>query len=90
MRIGKSHQEVAVVLLGAFSRYVNHLEDEDMSQPRTKQMLRNLRMFADTSEAPMVLADVLARIQSETCYRFRTSDVPKRSDRVFPADARHE
>ncbi|EMD41083.1 hypothetical protein CERSUDRAFT_111656 [Gelatoporia subvermispora B] len=43
MRIGKSHQEVAVVLLGAFSRYVNHLEDEDMAQPRTKQTLKSLR-----------------------------------------------
>ncbi|OCH93589.1 hypothetical protein OBBRIDRAFT_790114 [Obba rivulosa] len=43
MRIGKSHQEVAIVLLGALSRYVNNLEDEDMSQPKTKQILKSLR-----------------------------------------------
>ncbi|GBE79139.1 hypothetical protein SCP_0203360 [Sparassis crispa] len=44
MRIGKSHQDVAIVLLGAFSRYVNHLEDEDFSLPATKEYLGLLRI----------------------------------------------
>jgi len=30
MRIGKSHNDVAIILLGAFSRYINHLTDEDL------------------------------------------------------------
>ncbi|KAH9947265.1 hypothetical protein B0H21DRAFT_692334 [Amylocystis lapponica] len=44
MRIGKSHQDVAVVLLGAFSRYINNLGDDEMSLPRTKTLLRALRV----------------------------------------------
>lgn len=41
MRIG--HQDVAIVLLGAFSRYINNLQDEEMSNPRTKIRLKALR-----------------------------------------------
>lgn len=41
MRIG--HQDVAVVLLGAFSRYVNNLQDEEIVLPRTKTRLKALR-----------------------------------------------
>ncbi|KAF8741150.1 hypothetical protein AX14_005744 [Amanita brunnescens Koide BX004] len=43
MRIGQSHREVAIVLLGAFSRYINHLQDEDIPKPQTKTILRALR-----------------------------------------------
>ena len=43
MRIGQSHREVAIVLLGAFSRYINHLQDEDIPKPQTKAILRALR-----------------------------------------------
>lgn len=42
MRIGQSHRDVAVVLLGSFSRWVNHLEDEDMLKERTKKILKAL------------------------------------------------
>ncbi|KAI0698925.1 hypothetical protein BC835DRAFT_1333432 [Cytidiella melzeri] len=41
MRIG--NQEVAVTLLGAFSRYINQLQDEEMALPRTKTRLKALR-----------------------------------------------
>ncbi|KAI0347066.1 hypothetical protein BDW22DRAFT_1351411 [Trametopsis cervina] len=41
MRIG--HQDVAVTLLGAFSRYINQLQDEELSLPRTKTRLKALR-----------------------------------------------
>lgn len=41
MRIG--HQDVAIVLLGAFSRYVNNLQDDEISLPRTKTRLKALR-----------------------------------------------
>ncbi|KAI0321814.1 hypothetical protein OF83DRAFT_158973 [Amylostereum chailletii] len=42
MRIGR-HQDVAIILLGAFSRFVNHLDDEDFSRPQTKTLLKALR-----------------------------------------------
>ncbi|KAI0733374.1 hypothetical protein C8Q72DRAFT_636905 [Fomitopsis betulina] len=44
MRCGKSHQDVTIVMLGAFSRYINHLSDEDFDLPATKVLLRELRM----------------------------------------------
>ncbi|EPQ59278.1 hypothetical protein GLOTRDRAFT_70571 [Gloeophyllum trabeum ATCC 11539] len=43
MRIGRSHQDVAIILLGAFSRWINHLSDEDFSKPATKTLLKALR-----------------------------------------------
>ncbi|KAF8639439.1 hypothetical protein AX16_010294 [Volvariella volvacea WC 439] len=44
MRIGKTHRDVAIVLLGAFSRWINHLDDEDMTKARTKTILKALRI----------------------------------------------
>ncbi|EJF63002.1 hypothetical protein DICSQDRAFT_179669 [Dichomitus squalens LYAD-421 SS1] len=41
MRI--EHTDMAIVLLGAFSRYINHLQDEDLQKPETKNMLKMLR-----------------------------------------------
>jgi hypothetical protein len=47
MRIGQSHRDVAILLLGAFSRYINHLNDDDIPKPRTKMILKALRtLFA--------------------------------------------
>ncbi|KAG7097055.1 hypothetical protein E1B28_004445 [Marasmius oreades] len=43
MRIGTSHREVAIVLLGAFSRYINHLDESDLRKPKTKTLLKALR-----------------------------------------------
>ena len=43
MRIGKSHSDVTIVLLGALSRWVNHLSDEEVNLPQTKVLLRALR-----------------------------------------------
>ncbi|KAL0570756.1 hypothetical protein V5O48_011199 [Marasmius crinis-equi] len=43
MRIGNSHREVAIVLLGAFSRFINHLDESDLQQPKTKTLLKALR-----------------------------------------------
>ncbi|KAG9009895.1 hypothetical protein FRB94_011341 [Tulasnella sp. JGI-2019a] len=43
MRIGASHKDVAIILVGAMSRFVNHLEDEDMDKPKTKVLLKALR-----------------------------------------------
>jgi len=43
MRIGKSHSEVTIIILGALSRWVNHLPDEEVNLPKTKVLLRALR-----------------------------------------------
>jgi hypothetical protein len=43
MRIGQSHRDVAIVLLGAFSRYVNYLQDDEIALPQTKKLLKALR-----------------------------------------------
>ena len=45
MRIGKSHSDVTIILLGALSRWVNHLPDEEVNLPKTKVLLRALREF---------------------------------------------
>ncbi|KAI0003071.1 hypothetical protein BJV74DRAFT_570217 [Russula compacta] len=43
MRIGKSHHDVAITLLGAFSRYINHLEEEDFAKKETRSLLVSVR-----------------------------------------------
>lgn len=43
MRIGKSHSEVTIIILGALSRWVNNLPDEEVNLPKTKVLLRALR-----------------------------------------------
>ena len=43
MRIGDSHKEVSIILLGAFSRWVNHLEDDKIDLPQTRTLLKSLR-----------------------------------------------
>lgn len=44
MRLGPSHQDVTIVLLGSFSRWINHLPDDQMTLPKTKGLLRALRI----------------------------------------------
>ena len=43
MRIGESHRDVTIILLGAFSKWVNNLDDQDMADKRTKPLLKALR-----------------------------------------------
>jgi len=43
MRIGQSHRDVAILLLGAFSRWINHLEDNEVQLPKTRIILKALR-----------------------------------------------
>lgn len=42
-RIGPSHRDIVIMLIGAFSRFVNHLDEEDFSKPQTIGTLRALR-----------------------------------------------
>ncbi|KAJ8698235.1 hypothetical protein PTI98_004968 [Pleurotus ostreatus] len=43
MRIGQSHRDVAIILVGAFSRWVNNLEDVEIVKPKTRVLLKALR-----------------------------------------------
>ncbi|KAI9574582.1 hypothetical protein HD554DRAFT_2011948 [Boletus coccyginus] len=43
MRIGQSHREVAILLLGAFSRWINRLDDNEVQLPKTRVILKALR-----------------------------------------------
>jgi len=43
MRIGNSHRDIAILILGALSRWVNHLDDTDMQNNQTKVLLKVLR-----------------------------------------------
>jgi len=42
MRIGESHRDVAIILVGALSRFVNNLEEDDLRNPQTKNLLKAL------------------------------------------------
>lgn len=42
-RIGPTHKDIVVLLVGALSRYVNRLEDEDYEKKETRGILRALR-----------------------------------------------
>lgn len=46
MRIGESHRDIAILLVGALSRWVNQLEDDEIQKPQTKNILKALRMFS--------------------------------------------
>jgi len=43
MRIGKSHHDVAITLVGAFSRYINSLEERDFAKAETRSLLVSIR-----------------------------------------------
>lgn len=44
--IRTGNKDVAIVLLGAFSRWVNYLEDSDIHKPQTQSYLKALRESA--------------------------------------------
>ncbi len=52
MRI--EHTDVAIVLLGAFSRYINQLQDEDLQKPETKSLLKMLSAYVRAERQRMV------------------------------------
>lgn len=41
--IRTGNKDVAIVLIGSFSRWVNHLEDTDIRKPQTQTYLKALR-----------------------------------------------
>ena len=42
MRIGQSHRDIAILLLGAFSRWINHLDDSEIKLSKTRVILKAL------------------------------------------------
>lgn len=66
MRIGQSHRDVAIILLGSFSRYVNHLQDDEVGLPQTKKLLKALRKIF-ISFTRIFLKNYLNRYKFETC-----------------------
>ncbi|KAJ3559825.1 hypothetical protein NM688_g89 [Phlebia brevispora] len=71
MRVG--HQDVAIILLGAFSRYINNLQDDEIALPRTKTRLKalriNLKLAIDyglqTSQSDLIASFLQTLIMSE-------------------------
>lgn len=47
-RIGKSHRDIVILLIGALSRYVNYLDDEDFEKKETKATLKALSKLFPT------------------------------------------
>ncbi|KAG6890959.1 hypothetical protein C0995_000916 [Termitomyces sp. Mi166 len=76
MRIGQSHRDVAIVLLGAFSRYINHLNDEDILKPRTKMILKALR-----TNLKLAIDYGLAKSQSDLTASFLQTLVMSEGDK---------
>ncbi|KAG6855113.1 hypothetical protein C0991_006042 [Blastosporella zonata] len=76
MRIGQSHRDVAIVLLGAFSRYINHLSDEDIVKPRTKMILKALR-----TNLKLAIDYGLAKSQSDLTASFLQTLVMSEGDK---------
>lgn len=52
MRIGESHRDIAILLVGALSRWVNHLEEEEVQKPQTKSLLKALRKLSTALSLP--------------------------------------
>ncbi|KAJ8698236.1 hypothetical protein PTI98_004968 [Pleurotus ostreatus] len=89
MRIGQSHRDVAIILVGAFSRWVNNLEDVEIVKPKTRVLLKALRKQPLGLALPYVF-NLILRCQSQARDRLRFSEVPKRSHCVIHANTDHE
>lgn len=76
MRVGASHRDVAIILLGAFSRWVNHLEDEEVTKPKTKALLKALR-----TNLKLAIDYGLAKSQSDLIASFLQTLVMSEGDK---------
>ncbi|KAK1236745.1 hypothetical protein PQX77_000101 [Marasmius sp. AFHP31] len=76
MRIGNSHKEVAIVLLGAFSRYINYLDESDLQKPKTKTLLKALR-----ANLKLAIDFGLSKSQSDLTASFMQTLIMSEGDR---------
>lgn len=66
MRI--EHTDMAIILLGAFSRYINNLQDEDVEKPETKKFLKMLSK--DLLPVGRISSDVLSGFNLKTAIDY--------------------
>ncbi|ESK97526.1 hypothetical protein Moror_17526 [Moniliophthora roreri MCA 2997] len=76
MRIGQSHRDVAIVLLGAYSRYINHLDESDIQKPKTKTLLNALR-----ANLKLAIDFGLAKSQSDLTASFMQTLIMSQGDK---------
>ncbi|KIY46657.1 hypothetical protein FISHEDRAFT_66406 [Fistulina hepatica ATCC 64428] len=76
MRIGQSHREVTIVLIGAFSRWINHLDDVEIVKPRTRQLMKGLR-----TNLKLAIDYGLARSQSDLVASFLQTLIMSEGDK---------
>ncbi|KAF9534831.1 hypothetical protein CPB83DRAFT_843014 [Crepidotus variabilis] len=74
IRIG--NKDVAIVLLGAFSRWVNRLEDEDIQKPKTQSLLKALRVGLK-----LAINEGLAKSQSDLIASFMQTLIMSEGDK---------
>lgn len=58
-RIGPGHRDVVILLIGALSRYVNQLDDEDYGKKETKDTLKALRSNVSSSFGVLCVTDLI-------------------------------
>ncbi|KAJ3764166.1 hypothetical protein EV360DRAFT_91437 [Lentinula raphanica] len=76
MRIGQSHRDVAIILLGSFSRYINHLSDPELRKPQTKRILKALR-----TNLKLAIDLGLAKSQSDLTASFMQTLIMSEGDK---------
>ncbi|KAE9410384.1 hypothetical protein BT96DRAFT_1011935 [Gymnopus androsaceus JB14] len=76
MRIGQTHRDVAIILLGAFSRYINHLDDSEIQKPRTRTLLKALR-----ANLKLAIDVGLAKSQSDLTASFMQTLIMSEGDK---------
>ncbi|PPQ64707.1 hypothetical protein CVT24_008334 [Panaeolus cyanescens] len=74
--IRTGNQDVAIVLLGAFSRWINHLEDNDVQKPQIQAYLKALRVGLK-----LAINEGLAKSQSDLIASFMQTLVMSEGDK---------
>ena len=64
--IRTGNKDVAIVLLGAFSRWVNYLEDSELEKPQTRSYLKALR---EATSFPPFITLMTIRGRFKACYK---------------------
>ncbi|KAF9569020.1 hypothetical protein CPC08DRAFT_702140 [Agrocybe pediades] len=74
--IRTGNKDVAIVLLGAFSRWVNYLEDSDVQKPQTQSYLKALRVGLK-----LAINEGLAKSQNELIASFMQTLIMSEGDK---------
>ena len=90
--IRTGNKDVAIILLGAFSRYINHLEDADFKKAQTQSHLKILRKCCFSAcgvakpsnpgvNLKLAINEGLAKSQSELIASFMQTLIMSEGDR---------